>query len=98
MVEEITAKHGAVHHLIHSASPNNYPIAFNELAWEDIQEQIDVNLKSAFIVLGILLPRMVTDGEGSVIFVGSSYTSSTPPINQLRYIVAKSALTSMQNV
>jgi 3-oxoacyl-[acyl-carrier protein] reductase len=95
MVEEITSKYGSIHHLIHSASPNNYPIAFNELVWEDIQEQIDVNLKSVFIILGIILPEMLTNGEGSVIFVGSSYTSSTPPINQLRYIVAKSALTSM---
>lgn len=80
--------------LIHCASPENSPIPFLQLNWEEIKLQIDVNLKSIFIILQRLIPRMIDSGGGNIVLIGSAYTSGTPPTNQFRYIVSKSSIVS----
>lgn len=95
LVKEIIEEYGAIDYVIQSASPSNNPLGFKDLAWQDVKEQIDINVRSVFLILEKILPQMEARGEGSIVFLGSCYTSATPPTNQLRYIVAKSALTSM---
>lgn len=80
--------------LIHCASPENSPIPFLQLNWEEIKLQIDVNLKSIFVILQRLIPRMIDNGGGNIVLIGSAYTSGTPPTNQFRYIVSKSSIVS----
>lgn len=80
--------------LIHCASLENSPIPFLQLNWEEIKLQIDVNLKSIFVILQRLIPRMIDNGGGNIILIGSAYTSGTPPTNQFRYIVSKSSIVS----
>lgn len=95
MMQTILNSEDTIDALIHCASPENPPKAFLDLSWEDIQTQLDVNIKASFLVLKLVLPRMVEQGEGNVIFIGSAFTSSTPPSQQSRYIMAKSTLVSM---
>ncbi len=95
MMQVILNSEAKIDALIHCASPENPPVAFLDLSWEDIQTQLEVNAKSAFLMLKQIVPRMIDQGGGTVIFIGSVFTSSTPPVEQLRYIVAKSALVSM---
>jgi len=94
LLNQISKKDLNVDALIHCASPENSPISFDQLRWEDVQLQIDVNLKSIFDILQRLIPRMIENGGGNIVLVGSAYTSGTPPINQFRYIVAKSTIVS----
>jgi 3-oxoacyl-[acyl-carrier protein] reductase len=94
LLNQINKKNLNVDALIHCASPENSPISFHQLKWEDVQLQIDVNLKSIFFILQRLIPRMIENGGGNIVLVGSAYTSGTPPINQFRYIVAKSTIVS----
>jgi len=94
LLNQINKKNLNVDALIHCASPENSPISFHQLKWEDVQLQIDVNLKSIFSILQRLIPRMIENGGGNIVLVGSAYTSGTPPINQFRYIVAKSTIVS----
>ena len=94
LLNQIIKKGLNVDALIHCASPENSPISFDQLRWEDVQLQIDVNLKSTFDILQRLIPRMIENGGGNIVLVGSAYTSGTPPINQFRYIVAKSTIVS----
>ena len=94
LLNQIILKGLNVDALIHCASPENSPISFHQLKWEDVQLQIDVNLKSIFDILQRLIPRMIENGGGNIVLVGSAYTSGTPPINQFRYIVAKSTIVS----
>jgi 3-oxoacyl-[acyl-carrier protein] reductase len=94
LLNQIIKKGLNVDALIHCASPENSPISFDQLRWEDVQLQIDVNLKSIFDILQRLIPRMIENGGGNIVLVGSAYTSGTPPINQFRYIVAKSTIVS----
>jgi 3-oxoacyl-[acyl-carrier protein] reductase len=94
LLNQIIKKGLNVDALIHCASPENSPISFDQLRWEDVQLQIDVNLKSIFDILQRLIPRMIENGGGNIVLVGSAYTSGTPPTNQFRYIVAKSTMVS----
>lgn len=92
---EIQRQFGSVQTLIHCASPGNTPRSFDRLDWEAMQEQIDVNVKGAFNCAQAVLPTMVEAKSGNLIFIGTTYSDGVPPPQQARYIVAKSALTSL---
>ena len=92
---EIQKKMGPVHAMVYCASPNNTPRAFDNLDWASMQEQIEVNLKGAFNCTQAVLPGMKEVKSGDLIFIGTVYTDGVPPPQQARYIVAKSALSSL---
>ena len=92
---EIKKKIGPVHAMVYCASPNNTPQAFDNLDWASMQEQIEVNLKGAFNCTQAVLPGMKEVKSGDLIFIGTVYTDGVPPPQQARYIVAKSALSSL---
>ncbi len=86
---------GPIHAVVHCASPDNTPQPFDKLDWKAFQEQLDVNVKGAFHCVRAALPKMLAVKSGDLIFVGTVYTDGVPPPQQSRYIVAKSALTSL---
>ena len=92
---EIQKKMGPVHAMVYCASPNNTPRAFDNLDWASMQEQIEVNLQGAFNCTQAVLPGMKEVKSGDLIFIGTVYTDGVPPPQQARYIVAKSALSSL---
>ena len=67
-------------------------IKIENLDWEDIQKQIDINIKSNFLLLKLLLPIMEKSKYGKIVLLETQYTESTPPLELLPYITAKSAL------
>ncbi|NOZ34224.1 MAG: SDR family oxidoreductase [Chlorobi bacterium] len=72
-----------------SAVPN---IIFDKLEWEDIQNHIDINIKSAFYLAKGLKEKFIKQEFGRIVILTSQYTESTPPDNMLHYVTAKSAL------
>lgn len=85
---------GAVETVVHCAAPSNAPKAFAALDWNAFQGQIDIHLKGAFNCAQAALPKMLEAKRGELIFLGTVYTDGTPPTQQSRYVVAKSALSA----
>ena len=86
---------GPIQAIVHCAAPNNSPQSFDKSDWTSFQEQLDVHLKGAFNCAKAALPKMIEAKSGDLIFIGTVYTDGVPPPQQSRYIVAKSALTSL---
>lgn len=66
-------------------------IKFSALEWKDISAQIDINIKSSFILMKEIVPLMEKFQYGKVVFITTQYTEQMQ--NELtHYITAKSAL------
>lgn len=86
---------GAVHGFVHAAGPENAPTAFDALSWSHVLEQIEVHVGGAFNCAKEAVPLMQEGGGGSIVFIGSIFADGTPPVQQLRYTVAKAGLSAL---
>lgn len=66
-------------------------IKFDKLEWNDIQQQINITIKSSFFLMKHLIPLMEKNSYGKIVFLT---TQATEQFNGewLHYITAKSAL------
>jgi len=66
-------------------------IKFSMMEWEDISSQVDINIKSSFLLMKEIVPLMEHNKYGKVVFIS---TQATEQFNSewLHYITAKSAL------
>lgn len=94
MVEEITKDDGSIHVLVNNAVRDFQPVKFQELSWEEIQKDIDVVAKGAFNCCKEVIPFMVRQGGGKIINLSTVATENPPP-EQVKYVVAKSALVGL---
>jgi len=69
-------------------------IKFQELEWEDFTKQLDLNIKSVFMIVKSVLPGMLKNGYGKIINIGS-FSSDKPNSNWAHYITSKSALVGL---
>ena len=67
-------------------------IKLEHLEWDDLQKQLDINIRSNFELVQSVLPGMVKKNRGKFVFLTTEYTVSAPPANFLPYVMAKSAL------
>jgi len=88
VVSEIL-KNGYVDSFIHSVT---LPIKNNDIAkmtWNDFQSNIDIQTKSFFTIVKLLLPSMKEKKFGRIIHIMSSATIGRPPSSISDYIVGK---------
>jgi 3-oxoacyl-[acyl-carrier protein] reductase len=71
-----------------SGLPN---IKFKDLEWDNIQEQIDINVKASFNIMKSVTPIMEKNKYGKIINISTQYIEQ-PKTELLHYITAKSAL------
>lgn len=86
---------GNVDAVVHCAAPPNRIQPFAELAWDEIQIQLNTQLKGAYHCAQRVLPTMVNAKAGSLIFLGSVAAESTPPTQQSDYVIAKASLIAL---
>ena len=67
-------------------------IKLDRLEWEDIQAHLEINIRSSFLLVQEVLPLMAEAKYGKMVFLTSQSTESTPPLELLHYVTAKSAL------
>jgi len=91
MVCQVRARYGGIHILVNNAVRDFRPSSFADLAWEDIQRDLDIIVKGVFHCCKAVIPGMVDQGGGKIINI-STVAVDDPPPNQLKYVVAKSAL------
>jgi len=77
--------------LVNAAASSITNIRFQDLNWSDYQKQIDVNLKSVFIISKMVSALMVKKGKGKIINIGS-FSSEKPNNDWSHYITAKTGL------
>ena len=78
--------------IVFLAAPGLQLTRFKDLTWDDFKLQIDVQLRTAVVMLGRYLPAMAAEKYGKVVFMLSSYTLGKTPSAMAHYITAKYAL------
>ncbi|MFN7923990.1 MAG: SDR family oxidoreductase [Bryobacteraceae bacterium] len=73
------------------------PVAkpFLELAWQEVQEMIDVSVRGAFNCARAALPKMLETGSGVIVNIGSALNHGAPPAQWTAFVTAKAALLAM---
>lgn len=86
---------GGVSALINAASPRIVAKPLAEMDWADMQQHLDVQLKSAFLVIQAVAPAMVASGGGRIVCLTSESIDGVPVTGWTAYATAKGALATM---
>jgi 3-oxoacyl-[acyl-carrier protein] reductase len=83
---------GPIGVLVNNASPRINPKPLADIAWDDIQNQLDVQLRGAFLLTQQCAAAMTGHGGGRIVNITSQATRGTPTAHWTAYAVAKAAL------
>ena len=81
--------------LVNNAGLPVAPRNFLDLTWQDLQAQLDVQVRGAFHCCQAVLPGMIERGSGRIVNIGSALTWNAPPVHWTGFVMAKAALKSM---
>ena len=80
-------------HFVHLAAPKTKTMQFHKLSWEEYGYNFDIQLRSAVVLLERLIPHMVKNKNGRIVFMLSAFVlGNIAPKYQSPYITAKYAL------
>jgi len=88
---------GAVSVLVNNASPHINPKPFAATAWNDVQQQIDVQVKGAFLMTSAVVPEMSARRWGRIVNITSQVLDGQPSVSWTGYAMAKGALAVFSN-
>jgi 3-oxoacyl-[acyl-carrier protein] reductase len=86
---------GPIDVLVNNASPAIGAKAFASLDWADIQAQLDVQVRAAFLLAKACLPAMIERSDGRIVNITSQAAEGPPTPTWTAYAMAKSALATM---
>lgn len=87
----ITREWNALSVLVNASSLSIPNIKFQDIEWKDIQQQLDIHVRSTFELIKALLPLMEVQSYGKVVTL-TTQAIEQPNEQWLHYITAKSAL------
>ncbi|MDA9762915.1 SDR family oxidoreductase [Gammaproteobacteria bacterium] len=91
-VDNILQTYGVPDEIVFLAAGKFNHIRFKNLEWDDFSKEIDISVKSTFIILKKFLPLMAKRKKGKVVFMLSSCLFGVPPIALAHYTSVKSTL------
>ena len=94
MVDRIVERWGTVDVLVNNAANDATPAELQKVSWRDVEEAFGTIVGGAFNCCKAVIPLMLKSGGGRIVNIGSLATESPAP-NQLKYVVAKSALVGL---
>ena len=94
LVRRAVERYGPPDVLVNNAVRDFRPMPFLSLSWEEVQKDLDVIAKGAFLCCQHTIPFMLERGGGKIINISSVATDNPPP-NQTKYVMAKSALVGL---
>ena len=92
MVQLTVETYGGLSGVVNNACGAIAASEFLDLAWADLQNHIDVQLRGAFNLTKSALPYLLEQKGGVIVNISSVYADSVPPVKLLPYVAAKSAL------
>ncbi len=92
LVEQAQRRFGAVGVLVNAAAPRIAPRSLADGRWADIQQHLDVQVKSAFLLSQLCAPGMLQRGAGRIVNITSQAIQGTPTPHWTGYAAAKAAL------
>ena len=95
LLTQATRAFGGVTVLVNAASPRIVAQSLDALRWEHVQQQLDVQVKSAFLMTQACQPAMVAAGWGRVINIGSQACDGVPVPGWTAYALAKGGLVTL---
>ena len=79
-------------HIIHFPAPPCNNSKFHKIKWEVFQNEYEISLKSAVLILQAFLPQMAKRNCGRVIIMFSYVVSNIAPAHCCNYVVTKYAM------
>lgn len=95
LAEQTLQRFGSIDVLINAASPRIVARPIEELSWEDVQQHLDVQLKSALLGIQACLPGMKEAGNGRIINLTSQAWDGSPVPGWTAYALAKGGLATL---
>jgi 3-oxoacyl-[acyl-carrier protein] reductase len=95
LLAQATRAFGGVTVLVNAASPRIAAKSLDALRWDDVQQQLEVQVKSAFLMTQACQPAMVAAGWGRVINIGSQACEGVPVPGWTAYALAKGGLVTL---
>lgn len=93
MAKEIHEEFGTVDSLVNNAGMITRPGHWEELSMEDWQQTLAVNLTGAFNCIREFAPDMVSQGDGTIVSVSSTYAYMGAPV--VAYTAAKAGVLNL---
>ncbi|MFZ4590386.1 MAG: SDR family oxidoreductase [Ignavibacteria bacterium] len=94
LIEKGIRAYGDIDVIVNCAAITIPNIRIQNLEWDDFLKQIEINIKSTFMIIKEVMPYMIKNGYGKVINVGSMAVDK-PNTEWVHYITAKSALVGL---
>jgi 3-oxoacyl-[acyl-carrier protein] reductase len=91
MLSKAIRSFGKIDVLVNCAATVIPNIKFRDLIWEDYSKQLELNIKSTFVIIKEVVPNMIANGYGKIINLGSLAVDK-PNSDWSHYITAKAAL------
>lgn len=88
MAEQVATRSRHVVGLVNAGAAPAVEKGLDDLEWEDVQLQLDTQVKGAFLCIKQLLPLFVPQ-HASIVNVGSVVTDLAPPLTWIAYALAK---------
>ncbi len=91
-VDTIIEKGIIPNHIVHLPAGNCINKKFHQLNWEKFNKDLNIGLRSITTILMKLIPLMLKEKNGKIIFMLTSYTLNIPPKYLTSYVTSKYAL------
>jgi 3-oxoacyl-[acyl-carrier protein] reductase len=91
MLERVAAEWGGVDVLVHNALTPYAIKSFQDMTWEELGGKLDDELRAAFVVTKAVLPAMIEEGWGRLIYM-SAGPGRQPRAGMIALGTAKAAL------
>lgn len=92
LVKAALQEFGGISVLVNNASPHINPKAFHATEWRDVQQQLDVQVKGAFMLTRACVPGMTERRWGRIVNMTSQVLDGPPSVSWTAYAMAKGAL------
>lgn len=91
MFSEIKRYFTEITTLINASTLHFGNIKIGNMEWSDIESQLNINIKSSFLLVKNILPFMEISNYGKIVFITTQYTEQMPS-ELIHYVTSKSAL------
>lgn len=78
--------------LVNNACPGFRPAPLHKVTWSQVEDQVNIGLKSAWISCQAAVRRMAKTGNGTIVNVSSAALEGLPPKGFAPYVIGKHAL------